>query len=301
MSQKIRIKLKSYDHNLVDKSAEKIVRTVKTTGAIVSGPIPLPTHKRIFTVNRSTFVNKKSREQFELSSYKRLIDIYSSTAKTVDALMKLELPSGVEVEILLGKKIGMTSVFSAEGKNVPCTVIEAGPCVVTQVKTVEKDGYAAVQLGFQEKKEKRTTKALLGHFKKAGVTPKKHLAEFKGFENDLNLGDNVTVDLFNDAIFVDVIGTSKGKGFQGVVKRHGFGGVGESTHGQHNRARKPGSIGACSYPAKVFKGMRMGGQMGGNRVTVQNLQVLKVISEHNLLLIKGSVPGYKGSIVLIEK
>ena len=174
-------------------------------------------------------------------------------------------------------------------------------CCYSQVKTVEKDGYAAVQLGFQEKKEKRTTKALLGHFKKAGVTPKKHLAEFKGFENDLNLGDNVTVDLFNDAIFVDVIGTSKGKGFQGVVKRHGFGGVGESTHGQHNRARKPGSIGACSYPAKVFKGMRMGGQMGGNRVTVQNLQVLKVISEHNLLLIKGSVPGYKGSIVLIEK
>ena len=292
MSQKIRIKLKSYDHNLVDKSAEKIVRTVKTTGAIVSGPIPLPTHKRIFTVNRSTFVNKKSREQFELSSYKRLIDIYSSTAKTVDALMKLEL---------LGKKIGMTSVFSAEGKNVPCTVIEAGPCVVTQVKTVEKDGYAAVQLGFQEKKEKRTTKPLLGHFKKAGVTPKKHLAEFKGFENELNLGDSVTVDLFNDAAFVDVIGTSKGKGFQGVVKRHGFGGVGESTHGQHNRARKPGSIGACSYPAKVFKGMRMGGQMGGNRVTVQNLQVLKVIAEHNLLLIKGSVPGCKGSIVLIEK
>ena len=298
MSQKIRIKLKSYDHNLVDKSAEKIVRTVKTTGAIVSGPIPLPTHKRIFTVNRSTFVNKKSREQFELSSYKRLIDIYSSTAKTVDALMKLELPSGVEV---LGKKIGMTSVFSAEGKNVPCTVIEAGPCVVTQVKTVEKDGYAAVQLGFQDKKEKHTTKPLMGHFKKAGVTPKKHLAEFKEFETELNLGDTVTVELFNGADFVDVAGTSKGKGFQGVVKRHGFGGVGQTTHGQHNRARKPGSIGACSYPAKVFKGMRMGGQMGGNRVTVQNLQVLKVIAEHNLLLVKGSIPGCKGSIVIIEK
>ena len=292
MSQKIRIKLKSYDHNLVDKSAEKIVRTVKTTGAIVSGPIPLPTHKRIFTVNRSTFVNKKSREQFELSSYKRLIDIYSSTAKTVDALMKLEL---------LGKKIGMTSVFSAEGKNVPCTVIEAGPCVVTQVKTVEKDGYAAVQLGFQDKKEKHTTKPLMGHFKKAGVTPKKHLAEFKEFETELNLGDTVTVELFNGADFVDVAGTSKGKGFQGVVKRHGFGGVGQTTHGQHNRARKPGSIGACSYPAKVFKGMRMGGQMGGNRVTVQNLQVLKVIAEHNLLLVKGSIPGCKGSIVIIEK
>ena len=191
---------------------------------------------------------------------------------------------------LLGKKIGMTSVFSAEGKNVPCTVIEAGPCVVTQVKTVEKDGYAAVQLGFQDKKEKHTTKPLMGHFKKAGVTPKKHLAEFKEFEKELNLGDTVTVELFNDAAFVDVIGTSKGKGFQGVVKRHGFGGVGQTTHGQHNRARKPGSIGACSYPAKVFKGMRMGGQMGGNRVTVQNLQVLKVIAEHNLLLIKGSVP-----------
>ena len=202
---------------------------------------------------------------------------------------------------LLGKKIGMTSVFSAEGKNVPCTVIEAGPCVVTQVKTVEKDGYEAVQLGFQDKKEKNTTKPMMGHFKKAGVTPKRHLAEFKGFDTALNLGDTVTVDLFADASFVDVIGTSKGKGYQGVVKRHGFGGVGESTHGQHNRARKPGSIGACSYPAKVFKGLRMAGQMGGGRVTVQNLQVLKVIAEHNLLLIKGSVPGYKGSIVLIEK
>ena len=283
MSQKIRIKLKSYDHNLVDKSAEKIVRTVKATGAIVSGPIPLPTHKRIFTVNRSTFVNKKSREQFELSSYKRLIDIYSSTAKTVDALMKLELPSG------------------ADGKNVPCTVIEAGPCVVTQIKSVEKDGYAAVQVGFQDKKEKHTTKPLMGHFKKAGVTPKRHLAEFKDFSEELNLGDTITVELFNDTAYVDVIGTSKGKGFQGVVKRHGFGGVGQTTHGQHNRARKPGSIGACSYPAKVFKGMRMGGQMGGDRVTTHNLQVLKVIPEHNLLLIKGSVPGCKGSIVIIEK
>ena len=202
---------------------------------------------------------------------------------------------------LLGKKIGMTSVFSADGKNVPCTVIEAGPCVVTQIKSVEKDGYAAVQLGFQDKKEKNTTKPLLGHFKRAGVTPKRHLAEFKDFSEELNLGDTITVELFNDAPYVDVVGTSKGKGFQGVVKRHGFGGVGESTHGQHNRARKPGSIGACSYPAKVFKGMRMGGQKGCDRVTTHNLQVLKVIPEHNLLLIKGSVPGYKGSIVIIEK
>ena len=190
---------------------------------------------------------------------------------------------------LLGKKIGMTSVFSADGKNVPCTVIEAGPCVVTQIKSVEKDGYAAVQVGFQDKKEKHTTKPLMGHFKKAGVTPKRHLAEFKDFSQELNLGDTITVELFNDSAYVDVIGTSKGKGFQGVVKRHGFGGVGQ------------GSIGACSYPAKVFKGMRMGGQMGGDRVTTHNLQVLKVIPEHNLLLIKGSVPGYKGSIVIIEK
>ncbi|MBP3227916.1 MAG: 50S ribosomal protein L3 [Bacteroidaceae bacterium] len=202
---------------------------------------------------------------------------------------------------LLGKKIGMISVFSADGKNVPCTVIEAGPCVVTQVKSVEKDGYAAVQLGFQEAKEKNTSAPLRGHFKKAGVTPKRHLAEFKDFDQELNLGDTVTVDLFSDAAFVDITGTSKGKGFQGVVKRHGFGGVGESTHGQDDRQRAPGSIGACSYPAKVFKGLRMAGQMGNERVTTQNLRVLKVIPEKNLLLIKGSVAGCKGSIVIIRK
>ena len=202
---------------------------------------------------------------------------------------------------LLGKKIGMMSVFSADGKNVPCTVIEAGPCAVTQVKTIEKDGYEAVQVGFQDQKESRISAPLAGHFKKAGVAPKRHLAEFKGYETELNLGDVITVDLFADTNYVSVTGTSKGKGFQGVVKRHNFGGVGQATHGQHNRARKPGSIGACSYPAKVFKGMRMGGQMGGDRVTTQNLKVLKVIPEHNLLLIKGSVPGCKGSIVIIEK
>ena len=202
---------------------------------------------------------------------------------------------------LLGKKIGMTSVFSAEGKNVPCTVIEAGPCVVTQIKSVDKDGYAVVQLGFQEAKEKNTSKPMQGHFKKAGTTPKRHLAEFTDFEKELNLGDTVTVDLFEGANYVDVTGTSKGHGFQGVVKRHGFGGVGQTTHGQDDRQRKPGSIGACSYPAKVFKGMRMGGQMGGDRVTTHNLQVLKVIPESNLLLIKGSVPGCKGSILIIKK
>lgn len=195
----------------------------------------------------------------------------------------------------------MTSVFSAEGKNVPCTVIEAGPCVVTQVKSVEKDGYAAVQLGFQEVKAKNTTKPMEGHFKKAGTTPKRHLAEFTDFDKELNLGDIVTVDVFEGANFVDVTGTSKGHGFQGVVKRHGFGGVGQTTHGQDDRLRKPGSIGACSYPAKVFKGMRMGGQMGNERVTTHNLQILKVIPESNLLLIKGSVPGCKGSILILKK
>ena len=201
---------------------------------------------------------------------------------------------------LLGKKIGMTSVFGADGKNVPCTVIECGPCVVTQIKTVEKDGYSAVQVGFQDVKEKNVSAPLLGHFKKAGVTPKRHLAEFV-YERELNLGEAVTVELFGENDFVDVVGTSKGKGFQGVVKRHGFGGVGQSTHGQDDRLRKPGSIGACSYPAKVFKGLRMGGQMGGKRVTTQNLKVIKVIPEHNLLLVKGSVPGCNGSIVIVEK
>ena len=201
---------------------------------------------------------------------------------------------------LIGRKIGMTSVFSAEGKNIPCTVIEAGPCVVTQVKTVEKDGYAAVQLGFGEAKEKNTTKPLMGIFKKAGTTPKAHLAEFK-FDEELTLGATVGVEIFEGTEFVDVVGTSKGKGFQGVMKRHGFGGVGQSTHGQDDRARKPGSIGACSYPAKVFKGMRMAGHMGCDRVTTQNLRVLKVIPEHNLIIVKGSVAGCKGSTVLINK
>ena len=196
----------------------------------------------------------------------------------------------------------MTSVFSADGKNVPCTVIEVGPCVVTQIKTVENDGYDAIQLGFEQKKEKHTTKPMAGHFEKEGVAPQRHLAEFKGFEGEYKLGDTVTVDgIFAESDFVDIQGTSKGKGFQGVVKRHGFGGVGQATHGQHNRQRKPGSIGACSYPAKVFKGMRMAGQTGNATVTVQNLQVIKVLPENNLLMIKGSIPGSKGSIVLIEK
>ena len=204
---------------------------------------------------------------------------------------------------IIGKKIAMTSLFDENGKNIPVTIVEAGPCVVTQVRTVEKDGYVAAQLGFDDAKEKNTTNALKGHFKKAGTTPKRKLVEFYGeeFVNSLTLGGEVNVELFNEGEFVSVTGTSKGKGFQGVVKRHGFGGVGQSTHGQHNRLRAPGSVGACSYPAKVFKGTRMAGQMGNERVTVQNLQVIKVMPEHNLLLVKGSVPGAKGSIVLIEK
>jgi large subunit ribosomal protein L3 len=202
---------------------------------------------------------------------------------------------------LLGKKIGMTSVFSAEGKSLPCTVIEAGPCVVTQIKTIETDGYEAVQIGYQNKKDKHTTKPEAGHFEKAGVTPKRHLAEFNNFETAYQLGDVITVDYLGDAGFVDVVGTSKGKGFQGVVKRHGFSGVGETTHGQHNRQRAPGAIGACSTPSKVFKGTKMAGQMGNKRVTVQNLEVIKVMPEHNLLLVKGSVPGAKGSILIIKK
>ncbi len=203
---------------------------------------------------------------------------------------------------LLGKKIGMTSVFSADGKNTPSTVIEVGPCVVTQVKTVETDGYEALQLGFVEKKEKHTTKPEAGHFKKAGVAPQRYLAEFKGFEGEYKLGDTLKVDsLFADNDFVDVVGISKGHGYQGVVKRHGFGGVGQSTHGQDDRLRAPGSIGACSYPAKVFKGMRMAGHMGSDRVTVENLRVIKVLPENNLLLVKGSIPGAKNSIVQIIK
>lgn len=201
---------------------------------------------------------------------------------------------------LIGKKIGMTSVFSAEGRNIPCTVIEAGPCLVTQVKTVETDGYEAVQLAFDDKKEKSTSKPELGHFKKAGVTPKRSVVEFKGFEQEFKLGDEVKVDIFKEDIFVDVTGISKGKGFQGVVKRHGFGGVGGQTHGQHNRLRAPGSVGAASYPARVFKGMKMAGRMGGERVMVESLRVLKVIPESNLLIVKGSVPGAKGSYLIVQ-
>jgi large subunit ribosomal protein L3 len=202
---------------------------------------------------------------------------------------------------LIGRKVGMTSIFDENGKNIPCTVIEAGPCVVTQVRTEEVDGYNALQLGFDDKAEKRANKAEQGHFKKAGTAPKKKVVEFRDFEGEHKLGDTIGVDLFTEGEFVDVIGTSKGKGHQGVVKRHGFGGVGQSTHGQHNRLRAPGSIGASSYPSRVFKGLRMAGQMGNERVTVQNLRVLKVVPEKNLLVVKGAVPGHKNAYITILK
>ena len=202
---------------------------------------------------------------------------------------------------LIGKKIGMTSIFDETGKNIPCTVIQAGPCVVTQVRTEENDGYTAVQLGFDDKTEKSATKAQIGHAKKAGTTVKKKVAEFQGFDEEYKLGDTITVEHFEEGEFVDITGTSKGKGFQGVVKRHGFGGVGQATHGQHNRLRAPGSIGAASYPARVFKGMKMAGRMGTDTVKVQNLRVLKVVADQNLIVVKGCVPGHKNAYVKIEK
>lgn len=203
---------------------------------------------------------------------------------------------------LIGKKIGMTSIFTEDGSSVAVTVIEAGPCVVTQVKSEETDKYTAYQLGFGEAKPKNTSKALLGHFKKAGTTPKRKVAEFKYFESALTLGQTLKAeDVFTEGVFVDAIGTSKGKGFQGVVKRHGFSGVGGQTHGQHNRQRHPGSVGACSFPARVFPGTRMAGRTGGNRVKVQNLKVVKIMPEKNLVLISGSVPGHINSFVLLER
>jgi len=201
---------------------------------------------------------------------------------------------------LIGRKIGMTSIFDENGKNIPCTVIEAGPCVVTQVRTKEVDGYEALQLGFDDKTDKHSNKAELGHYKKAGTVAKKKVVELQ-FENEYKLGDVLTVDVFAEGEFVDVQGVSKGKGYQGVVKRHGFGGVGQSTHGQHNRLRAPGSVGASSYPSRVFKGMRMAGRMGGQNVKVQNLKVLKVVADKNLLVVKGCVPGHNNSYVIIQK
>lgn len=202
---------------------------------------------------------------------------------------------------LIGRKIGMTSVFGEDGKNIPCTVIEAGPCVVTQVKNADNDGYTAIQLAFDDKKEKHTSRPMLGHFQKANTTPKRKVVEFRDWDGANQLGDVLTVDIFNEDRWVDITGITKGKGFQGVVKRHGFGGVGGQTHGQHNRQRHPGSMGASSFPSRVFPGKRLAGRTGGDRVKIINLRVLKVIPESNLLLVKGSIPGAKGSYLIIEK
>ena len=202
---------------------------------------------------------------------------------------------------LVGKKIGMTSLFDDKGKNVPCTIIEAGPCVVTQIKNNTKDGYESLQLSFEEKKKKLTTKSLTGHFEKAQTTPKKKSMEFKGFGQDFNLGDIINVELFQEGEFVDISSISKGKGFQGVVKRHGFSGVGQATHGQHNRLRAPGSIGAASYPARVFKGMKMAGRMGGKKVKVLNLKIFKILPNKNIIIVKGAVPGHNNCYLKIEK
>ena len=204
---------------------------------------------------------------------------------------------------LIGKKIGMTCIYDANGKNLPVTVIEAGPCIVTQIRSKDKEGYDAIQLSFEDKKEKHTTKAMVGHFKKAGITPKKVVAEFTRFEpgHMKQFGDVLKVDIFEEGEFIDVVGTSKGKGFQGVVKRHHFGGVGEATHGQHDRLRAPGSVGASSWPSRVMKGLRMAGRMGGDRVKVTNLQIIKIILEKNLVLVKGAIPGHNGSYVIIER
>jgi len=201
---------------------------------------------------------------------------------------------------LIGKKVGMTSIFDESGNNVPCTVLEVGPCVITQIKTIENDGYQSVQLSFDEKKEKNTPKAMKGHFKKASTTPKHKVVELRGFIRDWKVGDVITVDYFKEDPWLDVTAVSKGKGFQGVVGRHGFSGIGDSTHGQHDRQRAPGSLGGSSYPSRVFKGMRMAGQTGNRNVKIMNLKVVKIIPENNLLLLKGSVPGAKGSYIIIE-
>ena len=202
---------------------------------------------------------------------------------------------------LVGKKIGMTSLFDDKGKNIPCTIIQAGPCVVTQVKNNQKDGYKSLQLSFEDKRKNLTNKSLLGHFEKAKTTPKKKSMEFKGFDGDLDLGDTINVNIFKEGEFIDVSSISKGKGFQGVVKRHGFSGVGQATHGQHNRLRAPGSIGAASYPARVFKGMKMAGRMGGKKVKILNLKVFKILPEKNIIIVRGAVPGHNNSYLKLEK
>jgi large subunit ribosomal protein L3 len=319
LNEKIRIRLKAYDSRVLDQSATEIVDTAKRTGARVAGPIPLPTIINKFTVLRSPHVDKKSREQFEIRTHKRLLDILEPTPQTVDALMKLDLPAGVELKSrhsaastqseietfmvngLIGKKIGMTQLLQDDGTVVPVTVIQAGPCVVVQKKTVEKDGYESVQLGFVEfVKPSRVNKPMTGHFKKTNTAPVRVLRETTVVGDDApNAGDKVMVDMFFANELVDIIGTSKGRGFAGLIKRHHFRG-GRASHGSMFH-RAPGSIGASAFPSRVIKGMRMAGHMGNSRVTVRNLRVARVDQENNLLFVRGAVPGPPGGYVLVEK
>src|ERR1700691_2140227 len=313
VGQRIRIRLKAYDYRVLDTSTGEIVDTAKRTGAPVAGPIPLPTIKNKYCVLRSPHVDKKSREQFEIRTHKRLIDILEPTQQTVDALMKLDLPAGVGVEIkavemavtgILGKKIGMTQVFDDNGDVHPITVLQAGPCVITQLKTAARDGYDAAQIGLVEfVKASRMTKAQNGHLKKTEAPPVKVIKEVdveaaaEGSE-ETKAGDRVLVDIFTDAKFVDVIGTSKGRGFAGVVKRHKFAG-GPKSHGHMFQVQ--GSIGASSFPSRVFPGQRMPGHFGTDQVTVRNLRIRGIDVDENLLMVEGAVPGPREGYVLISK
>ena len=292
-SQKIRIRLKGYDHEIVDQSTRLIVDTAQKTGAKVSGPIPLPTERNLYCVIRGPHVNKDSREQFEMRTHKRLIDILEPTPNTVDSLMRLDLPAGVDIEI------GMTQIFDDEDRIVPVTVIQAEPNTVCQVKTVDTDGYEAVQMGFGYIKPRRVNKPMQGHFDAQGAEPKRYLREVRVEDaSEYKTGDLQTVAAFADVKKVDVTGTSKGKGFAGVIKRYGFAG-GPGGHGAHFH-RAPGSVGQCATPSRVFKGVRMPGHMGCDTVTVRNLEVVRIDEEQNLILVKGGIPGGKNGIVRVR-
>ena len=299
VNEKIRIKIKGYEHAVVDAAAAKIVDAAKRSGAQVSGPIPLPTDKEIITILRAVHKYKDSREQFELRTHKRLIDVIRPAKETMAALEGLELPAGVKG--IIGKKIGMTQIFDETGKVIPVTVVEAGPCVVVQKKTTENDGYEAVQLGYGDIRAKRVSKPLAGHFAKAGVAQKRTLKEFRFDDTSaLNVGDLVKADTFAEGDIVDVSGTSKGHGFTGTIKRHNNARLKE-THGTGPVHRHAGSMGACSSPSRIYKGKGMPGQMGNEKVTVQNLTVVKVDAENNLIAIKGAIPGPKnGTVVLTD-
>ena len=297
---KIRIRLKGYDHSLVDQAAEKIVDTAKRTGAQVSGPIPLPTEIEKVTILRAVHKYKDSREQFEQRTHKRLIDILRPSNKTVEALTSLNQKEEINMKKgLIGKKIGMTQIFDEAGNVVPVTVVEAGPCTVTQIKTMENDGYEAIQVGFGDVKVSRVNKPMKGHFDKADVAPKKTLKEFRLDSIDgIEVGNILKADTFEVGEVVDVKGTSKGHGTAGAIKRWNFSRL-RMTHGTGPNHRHAGSLGACSSPSRVFKGKKMAGHYGHETVTVQNLKIAKVDAENNLIAIKGAIPGPKGGIVVI--